>query len=183
MIDAITHSSFCSLIFRVGTTLPNRYLHLHLHPRQRHPYRRFSYYDDDYPNHTFVVRNGFTRFVTLLLLGTATYHTMDYLGTVVSLLGSMVGIPLIMVVPPLLYTVLMLRDHNDEFEAEEKGDGWTISALVDMVTRDESLMGTRERRWMNYCVAGSWDLFTVVRTFETIVGWNEGLYDVGGVVC
>ena len=48
---------------------------------------------------------------------------------------------------------------------------------------NETLMGTRERRWMNYCVVGSGVLFTLVGTFQTIVGWNEGLDDVGGVVC
>lgn len=57
--------------------------------------------------------------------------------------------------------------HDDEFEEKEDGD-WIIS-LVDMVRRNESLMGAIERRWMKYYAAESGVLFTVVGTFATIV--------------
>jgi len=45
-------------------------------------------------------------FIVCLLGGVVAYLAIDYLGNVVSLLGSLVGIPIILIFPPLMHNIL-----------------------------------------------------------------------------
>jgi amino acid permease len=44
-------------------------------------------------------------------LGAVAYMAIDYLGNVVSLLGSLVGIPIALIYPPLMHNILV-RDKS-----------------------------------------------------------------------
>jgi len=57
---------------------------------------------------TAVVRNrDVIASVAVCLLGVVAYFAIDYLGNVVSLLGSLVGIPIALVFPPLMHNELV----------------------------------------------------------------------------
>lgn len=51
-------------------------------------------------------RNLIASFITCLL-GLVAFYSIDYLGNVVSLLGSLVGIPIALIFPPLMHNVLV----------------------------------------------------------------------------
>jgi solute carrier family 36 (proton-coupled amino acid transporter) len=53
-------------------------------------------------------RNMISSLLTLLL-GLVAYVSIDYLGSVVSLLGSLVGIPIALIFPPLMHNALATR--------------------------------------------------------------------------
>ncbi len=53
-----------------------------------------------------VKRNIISSMITILL-GMVAYLSIDYLGNVVSLLGSLVGIPIALIFPPLMHNVLV----------------------------------------------------------------------------
>lgn len=90
-------------------------------------------------------RNIIAAFITCLL-GVVAYLAIDYLGNVVSLLGSLVGIPIALIYPPLMHNRLVVKD-------------------------DASKATTK---WMNNCVAGLGFLAMGVASFTTIVSWDKG---------
>ena len=54
-------------------------------------------------------RNTISSLITCLL-GVIAYYSIDYLGNVVSLLGSLVGIPIALIFPPLMHNLLCASD-------------------------------------------------------------------------
>ena len=91
--------------------------------------------------------NVFTSTVTILL-GVIAVVAIDYLGNVVSILGSLFGIPLALIFPPLMHNNLVVQ-------------------------KDPSRSQSFEPK-LNYAVVVVGIVATFVASYNTLVTWNEG---------
>ena len=91
--------------------------------------------------------NVFTSTVTILL-GVIAVVAIDYLGNVVSILGSLFGIPLALIFPPIMHNNLVVQKDP---------------------SRSQSFEPT-----LNYAVVVVGIVATFVASYNTLVTWNEG---------
>jgi proton-coupled amino acid transporter len=75
-------------------------------PLQAFPALEVVFHSYDSSAMTTVQHNAVSSFITCFL-GLVAYCSIDYLGNVVSLLGSLVGIPIALIFPPLMHNALV----------------------------------------------------------------------------
>ena len=107
-----------------------------------------------------IKRNALATLLTCLL-GVIAVIAIDYLGNVVSILGSLFGIPLALVFPPLMHTQLVLNRQNT---SSENTDPAASSSIDDKTFQ----------RYANYCVVVIGFLAMGAASFATIVSWDKG---------
>jgi len=90
-----------------------------------------------------VVRRRIVSTLTICILGMVAVSAIDYLGNVVSILGSLFGIPLALIVPPLMHNRLLVLDIS------------------------------RRTRYINYGIASVGFLATGAASLATIVTWDK----------
>lgn len=89
-------------------------------------------------------RNVISSLITCSL-GVVAYLAIDYLGNVVSLLGSLVGIPIALIFPPLMHNQLVVGSSKDPLTL-----------------------------WMNRLVALIGVLAMSASSFTTLISWDKG---------
>ena len=107
---------------------------------------------DDFP------RKALSTFI-ILGLGIVAMYAIDHLGNVVSILGSLFGIPLALIVPPLMHNRLVLTDND---------------ALVSYSNHNKSSTALIPPKVMNYAVMTIGFVATGAASFATIMSWDKG---------
>lgn len=75
-------------------------------PLQAFPALEVVFHSSDENHAIDPLKRNIAASIIIILLGMVAYGAIDYLGNVVSLLGSLVGIPIALIFPPLMHNVL-----------------------------------------------------------------------------
>jgi amino acid permease len=116
-------------------------------------------------------RNALATFLTCLL-GVIAVIAIDYLGNVVSILGSLFGIPLALVFPPLMHNNLVLNSSRNNSNINATDRSATLSSSSSLWGRISS--STTFIRYTNYCVVVAGFFAMGAASFATIVSWDKG---------
>ena len=115
----------------------------------------------------YVFRRNVVATLLTCLLGVIAIIAIDYLGNVVSILGSLFGIPLALVFPPLMHNSLVLNP-------QQQSGGSGNAAAADPSSSSPSYDNIKTQRYANYCVVVIGVLAMGAASFATIVTWDKG---------
>ena len=111
--------------------------------------------DDDGSWNYRLIRRNFLSSIVIIVLGIVAYFAIDYLGNVVSLLGSLVGIPIALIFPPIMHIILSEKRHGS--------GGWGGTPKISFTTKV-----------MNLTISTLGVLAMLVASYTTITSWDKG---------
>ena len=102
-----------------------------------------------------LIRRNFLSSLVIIGLGIVAYFAIDYLGNVVSLLGSLVGIPIALIFPPIMHIILSEKRHGS--------GGWGGTPKISFTTKV-----------MNLTISTLGVVAMLVASYTTITSWDKG---------
>ena len=100
-----------------------------------------------------LIRRNILSSLVIIGLGIVAYYAIDYLGNVVSLLGSLVGIPIALIFPPLMHTIISEKRYGS------------------IGGSNKLTLGTKI---LNYTISTLGIIAMCVASYTTIIMWDKG---------